>query len=472
MQLGSVRRFLFVLLFALSAFGARSEAPADSEFAVKSWDSADGLPNSPITALARTADGYMWIGTRAGLARFDGARFVTLTTNTAPALGNQSISYLLADRTSELWVGTQGGIVARRKDGKFVQIPLTDRLKRIPITSLAQESDGTLWVATQGAGLVRCRESQYDFFGTTNGLPGNVVSQLTADKQGKLWAIAGSKLITLEQGHWEVPAGLPSLNGELVALSPSRDGGLWVGTTFPQLLSGRGGTVNKLKEGKWESELSPYLWAQDTVFTRLTRLLEDRNGRLWAGTPGAGVFVWDAESKWWPLATSGAMAQLDCSAFGSDGEDGMWIGTMLGELYLARHRPVKTLHLPSVAEKNILNNVCITRDGAAWVGTDGAGLYRLQDGQFTHYGEEQGLTNGHIGVVFEDSRTNLWVGTWSGLFRWNAGRFIAAPGPRPLRDVVLTLCEDRDGAIWAGTGGGARGQAAGVDRDPRADVRG
>src|SRR5262249_26825354 len=158
-------------------------------------------------------------------------------------------------------------------------------------------------------------------------------------------------------------------------------------------LTGRGGMVFKLKDGRWDTDLAPYLWAQDTVFTRLTGLIEDRDGRLWVGTPGAGIFVWEAESKWRRLATSGSLAQLDCSALGSDGEAGMWVGTTLGELHQARHRPVRTLHLPAVAERNILNNVCVTRDGSTWVGTDGAGLFRLRGGEVTRYGEEQGLAS-------------------------------------------------------------------------------
>jgi streptogramin lyase len=151
----------------------------------------------------------------------------------------------------------------------------------------------------------------------------------------------------------------------------------------------------------------------------------------------------------------------------------MWAGTTGGQLLQIRHRPVRTLHLPVAAEKNVLLNACVAHDGGVWVGTDGAGLFRYRNAQFERYAEEQGLPSGHIGVILEDSHTNLWVGTWGGLFRMEGERFQPVPGPAALRQVVLALCETREGDMWAGTGAGvvrlgpreakAYGQAEGVD---------
>jgi ligand-binding sensor domain-containing protein/signal transduction histidine kinase len=439
------------------------------EFLVRSWDNQDGLPSAAVRAIARTPDGYLWAGTEKGLARFDGARFVTLTTNNRPALGDNRISSLCVDGAGELWVGSQRGTLALRHKGIFEPAPLNERWQGVSISALAQLPDGVLWLATRGAGMARCRNGHYDFFTATNGLPSNDVSQLAADKQGTLWAIAGTALVRYGEQTTPQP---PPLDGELVALAPSAHGGLWVATTFPQPLRNRGGRVFKLKDGRWEAELTPYLWPQDTVFARVTALLEDQDGRLWVGTPGAGLFYWEA-GKWQRLAPEGPLAQLDCTCLAVDGEGTVWAGTTGGQLLQVRLRPVRTLHLPVTAEKNVLMNACVTHDGSVWVGTDGAGVFRYRDEQFDNYAEGQGLPSGHIGVILEDSRTNLWVGTWAGLFRREGERFQPVPGPAALRQVVLALCEDREGTMWAGTGGGVvrlgpheskvYGQAEGVD---------
>src|SRR5215470_15867789 len=72
---------------------ANAEEAALPEFLIRSWDNEDGLPSAPVRAVARTPDGYLWIGTDQGLARFDGVRFVTLTTNDT-SLGDNRITSL------------------------------------------------------------------------------------------------------------------------------------------------------------------------------------------------------------------------------------------------------------------------------------------------------------------------------------------------------------------------------------------
>lgn len=463
---------LLCLGFCWSGGLSRSHATDKTtlpDFLVRSWDNQDGLPSAPVRAIARTPDGYLWVGTEKGLARFDGVRFLVLTTNNRPALGDNRISSLCVDATGDLWVGSQRGTLARRHRGMFEPVPINQQLQGNCITGFALQTNGALWLSTQGAGMARWREGKYEFFTASNGLPSNDVSQIVSDRQGILWAVAGATLV--RYGEQEAPKP-PPLGSELVALAPGSDGGLWVATTFPQSLRNRGGRVFKLKDGRWEAELTPYLWPQDTIFARVTSMLEDHGGRLWVGTPGAGLFYWEA-GQWQRLAPEGPLAQLDCACLALDGEGTVWAGTTGGQLLQIRRRPVRTLHLPVVAEKNVLLNAFVAHDGSVWVGTDGAGLFRYRDAQFERYAEEQGLPSGHIGVILEDSRTNLWVGTWEGLFRREGERFQPVPGPDALRQVVLALCEDREGTMWVGTGGGVvrlgsneakvYGRAEGVD---------
>jgi len=137
---------------------------------------------------------------------------------------------------------------------------------------------------------------------------------------------------------------------------------------------------------------------------------------------------------------------------------------------------VTTLPAEPGAEQNIFLTACVTRDGSAWGGTDGSGVFRWRDGTLMRYGAGQGLTNLQVAVLFEDRHTNLWAGTWGGLFRFNpeieaersggatsasasisgltGGKFEPVPGPPALRGIVLALMEDRQGYLWAGTDGG------------------
>jgi signal transduction histidine kinase/streptogramin lyase len=110
--------------------------------------------------------------------------------------------------------------------------------------------------------------------------------------------------------------------------------------------------------------------------------------------------------------------------------------------------------LPADASQNVVLTVCATHDGSLWAGTEGAGIFRWRQDELTSYGAEQGLENLHISALFEDNRSNLWVGTAGGLFRLRSDRFEPVEGSPALQTAVMSLFEDRRGHVWAGTRGG------------------
>ncbi|RPH37784.1 hypothetical protein EHM92_01780, partial [bacterium] len=120
-------RVLLVISLVWGAWAADSWAgtwPRGSEKAVsqyvhQQWQTQDGLPRNTVTAVAQTADGYIWLGTKAGLVRFDGQRFTLFDKNSTPAFLSNDIWTLLATPDSTLWVGTNGGGLVRVKGNSF-----------------------------------------------------------------------------------------------------------------------------------------------------------------------------------------------------------------------------------------------------------------------------------------------------------------------------------------------------------------
>jgi ligand-binding sensor domain-containing protein len=198
--------------------GQRTVLPG---FLLRSWDSEDGLPASRVQAIAQTDDGYLWIATTHGLARFDGVRFQILDTNNTPALGDNRITSLLLSRSGDLWVGTEGGYLSRRRGGVFERISLENTPRGFRINSLTEDHDTVLWIGTRGGGVARWCQGKSDWFsvgGRTNS-PDNDVSQIITDRQGRLWAIANEKLATYANGtnvifpeirYWKNPQALNS----------------------------------------------------------------------------------------------------------------------------------------------------------------------------------------------------------------------------------------------------------------------
>src|ERR1039458_6010343 len=99
--------------------GFAVETTVLQEVVLRNWDLDDGLPSARINAVARTSDGYLWLATQKGLARFDGARFVSFDTSNPPGMADDRASCLLLDKRGDLWSGTYGGTLLKREGQVF-----------------------------------------------------------------------------------------------------------------------------------------------------------------------------------------------------------------------------------------------------------------------------------------------------------------------------------------------------------------
>src|ERR1700731_1697595 len=112
------------------------------------WQEQQGLPQNTVQAMTRTKDGYLWLGTLAGVARFDGVHFTVFDSSNTPQIKASYITAFLEDRNGDLWVGVQGGGLALFRDGQFRPFPEEDSLRSDDIRSLAETPDGSLWIGT------------------------------------------------------------------------------------------------------------------------------------------------------------------------------------------------------------------------------------------------------------------------------------------------------------------------------------
>src|SRR5438034_2134217 len=148
------------LLFLLLLGGCGSALALDSrrelsQFSHEVWLTENGLPQNTVHSIAQTPDGYIWIGTEEGLARFDGVRFTVFDRQNTPELKSNYIRTLLADPKGVLWIGTAEGLV-RLLDGKFTVFTTNEGLPSNTIQALYQDREGNLWVATAtGLGLFK-----------------------------------------------------------------------------------------------------------------------------------------------------------------------------------------------------------------------------------------------------------------------------------------------------------------------------
>lgn len=443
---------------ALISFTAGQSGARD--FVVHDWDLDEGLPSTCINSFIRTKDGYVWLATQHGLVRFDGNRFVTFRTESAPALKDNRVSSLAADPGKGFWVGTVNGSVARFDDGRITSVDLGNATQGKRINSMTADAAANLWVATAGAGLIWRKADKVVTITTTNGLPSLDVWQVLTDRQGRLWYVTSpGKVGWLEGDQCHDLEVVDPLPDSIRVLAPARDGGFWLAAFNEPNMGTR---ILKLKDGLVREETQSYPWQQKSERGRPGALLEDDGGNLWCGTSGEGVFLRPPSGQWRPMVTDLPMLHAEVLCLMQDEGESVWVGTRTSGLHQSVPRPLLALRLPAACSANVLLTVCVRHDGSVWGGTDGAGVFRWTDSQVAGFGEAQGLSGMEVCALFEDSRSNLWAGTSAGLYQFRNARFEAA-GSAASRGRITALYEDRRGGVWAGTARGLVGIEGATD---------
>lgn len=428
-----------------------AEAPdAETSFTVRSWGVRDGLPAEEITGLARTPDGFLWIGISQGLIRFDGDRFVLLTTNTTPALGDNRVTSLLADEKGDLWVGTEGGTVARRHQNVLTRVALADSLRANAIGGLVEDPGRGVWVLSP-AGIARLTATNCDMIPSTNASILKLASRGLDAVENRFWCLTPRYAFGYRDGEWQILDPFQRNGARLLSICPRRAGGAWVGVSSDGMFV-RAGQVYQFKDGAMQIAMEPYPWPGDSLRTSVQAIWEDRHGRVWVGTSGSGVFFWTQSKGWQPLTTDGVLANAVVTQIIEDSEGFLWIATQGGGLHQVSERAVTTLLLPEQARQAVIQTVCASHDGSLLVGTDGGGVFNWRDGAFEPM--NAGLGDPYVRALFEDSRSNLWAGTRTGLYRWAASQFVPANTVTPFNRTMNCIGEDGAGHVWFSGGAG------------------
>jgi len=474
----------FFLLLRLAGNGWAATA---GDYLIDVWSGESGLPNSSVTAIAQTPDGYLWVGTYNGLARFDGVRFVTFDPFTVPELANARVRRLFVDAAGTLWVNTFDGSLTSYRSGKFklewkgdgspdawvTAVSLrTNRLMFLLHTGELIERGGMTangapaWqtlrspgfssgatVVEDGAGMVwgRGRDQKlWRFDGKSfqtlppdSGLQGQVINYLTTDMRGRVWVGTDKELACWESGRFvnETPTnGEPVLN--VANLSFASNGDAWV---FAE------NRVRKAHGRQWILEPE----ATRGIFVgRLERLgvQEDRAGGSWIYHYGKGLFHVRADGRTRQLATEENFPGERVDCFFVDREGNLWAGVDRGGLVRLRERRFTVMLPGNEVMTKAAVSVAEDAGGAIWVGTFGGGLYRWNQGVWNSFAQPDVLQRGFVFSVFPTGADQLWLSAGEeDLYFFNQGKFqLISPPVHGIKSLLL----GRDGRLWIGTKSG------------------
>jgi ligand-binding sensor domain-containing protein/signal transduction histidine kinase/DNA-binding response OmpR family regulator len=445
----------------------------------------DGLSQNSVLSVAQDRQGFMWIGTAAGLNRYDARNFKVYRSASTPSTGlmNDYILTLLADKKDRLWVGTEGGLfLYDRKLDMFAPAleppEKSNNASNFRIRAIYEDGRGRIWAGSQvGLYIIvdTVKLSKPLYFPLENNIKELEIKSIKEDKLGNLW-VSGNENIyriglqfgrrSVEKFNIEQP-GKSEQDLSCTSIEEDSDGRLWFGTANAGLF------------GYNETDRSFFRTAAaDDPTIRLPhdyirKLKVDKTGRLWIGTQ-EGLCVWNPGSE--KLKTfrhipgdRNSLTQNSIYDICFDRAGNLWTGTYYGGVNISysRNTPFKTIQAGDGGKglsNNVISSLISNPKGGLWIATDGGGLnYRdaateVFKNYFFNVNDDRSIGSNLVKTIYRDSKGRLWIGTHAGglnLLDSANGRFTrirkARRGNGICSNDIVQIREDRFGKFWIGS---------------------
>lgn len=450
------------------------------------WGTEDDLPSSTVTAIAQTPDGYLWIGTYDGLARFDGTRFVSFDPVSQPELSQPRVQGLFLDAQGTLWINTFRGGLTSYRNGIFHQ-ELPDQptfdlhttlvasssnrvvfvtqygevLSRDPVQTNSQwqvvvpppdsrpifqcrGGDGKLWFLARDGHILQFFDGEFAALPEDGGLAGRHINTLVADAQGQVWAGAENEIARWDGRQFESKN---PTNGEAalqpLLLFPTRSGAIWVLD---------GDRLRKLVGRAWVAEAVKWRGLLGPASGRVMGMHEDRDGGVWFNHYGNGLFHITPDGQYQRLTTADDLPGDRVGAWFQSNDGGIWVGMSQGGLARLRDRHFHSLGVAEGLSARTALSVCEDTNGTVWIGTGGGGLCVWSNGLLTRF---KIGTSAAANFVFSIAPRagGAWLSAAEGedLYQFTNGQV-----RRVTWDVhgIKCMLTDHAGRMWLGTKSG------------------
>lgn len=408
--------------------GAAREVEESPEFLLQVWQVEDGLPHNIVRRIMQDRNGYLWLGTAGGLARFDGARFREVPLSFVPPHRIPSVRTVIEEPDGTLLLLVGATNLVRFRDGQFTPHPAMDELGDRHFTTILAERDGVLWAAYANGEVRRWENDRIESFARADGLNGGRFISFARSGTGEIWIASGTFLGRYEAGRL-VP--VERRVGERLRIVSARAGGLWI-SSARRLQRFQSGAFTTLAEGPSWRDLG-----------RVEVMFEDRDGALWIGTRKHGLLRY-GEGRLLRVPTS----HTQVIAISQDAEGSVWAGTRGGGLNRLRRKAFQVYDAKSGLAEDVSFAICQDAEGAMWFANYGGGLARLRSGKVEDVTPRLRLPEGARAMsVCADAETNIWAGTFDGIYRFPPDQPELARRVQELGARALLV--SRGGDVWA-----------------------
>lgn len=461
-------------------------------FQVDNWTVEQGLPDSSVTAIAQTSDGYLWVGTYNGLARFDGINFVTFDPENTPALAHARVRQLFLDRQGALWINTFDGSLTRMQGGKFY---------REWTAKVQDDRDNTLVGSTSNSIAIVLDRGEI-FQKDLSASPGEGWIQIALPNRNLLTAQTDAgqclawfngrperswvkRLWRLEQNHFQPVAEVMPLQGRRIRhIAPVAAERYWLGTdealyfwdgkefadVTPTNAAGKmdfsylcptpdggvwaiaNGSLLRIS-GRQILRTVPELDHSFSKFGQRFDMNRDPAGGVWLHDSGRGIIHVSVDGVVTRIKTDAKGLNDRVTCLFADREGNWWVGFELAGLARIREARFRQPLLPGDDAGRSFRAVCSDADGAVWIGSVGGGLIGVGDFGGTNYRFAGDAPRGSVVSCSADNKGRLWVSAAGENLMVRQNGVFSAITP-PVRNVKVIHAARSSDKIWAGTRNG------------------
>jgi signal transduction histidine kinase/CheY-like chemotaxis protein/ligand-binding sensor domain-containing protein len=471
---------LFLLLL-FAVFPARSQVRS-LEFT--HINTGNGLSNSTIECIFKDSRDFLWFGTRDGLNRYDGIKFVVYRNNTndSASVSDNYIRSIFEDSKHNLWIGTANGLdKLDQRTNKFTRYFFKSSdptsLSDNTITQIFEDSRNNLWISTAaGLNLYDQRLNNFKRFvhhpDQITSIASNQVDCVFEDKQGRVWVGTdkGLELFDVRKEEFKLYLNKSTdADNSIKIIRQDLLGNLWLGTE-----NGGVSRFNPTEQSFVDfkhHDGDPASLGSNMVLA----MLIDKAGKLWVGCVNGGLNLFDAQTGKFtnfhpePQNTA-SLSQETVSVITQDEAGNLWLGTHRGGINVYVPNAAKfQLYRQGINNNSLIYNdvktFCEDADGQIWIGTDGGGmnLFDRRTNSFKRFNhdpkQKNSLSANAVLDIYEDRNGNVWIGTWNGglnLLNKKTGNFTCFknnPHDRSTisANFVQKIFEDSEGNLWVGT---------------------
>ena len=361
-----------------------SVATAKAQYRFDQWTADDGLPQNSVYSIAQTSDGYLWLATVDGLARFDGVRFTVFNKSNSPGIINNRFTALFEDTRGALWAGTEQSGMVRYHHGRFDNFSAGEGARINWIGGTADDN-----------GLIFISQSKVSNFSDRGSSP----------FEPQTYRFDAAQVLQQKNVRLYCESDTCYVNGRRLSFSPAED--------LPEY---------KLKAAARTA--NGEFW----LLTDRRELVRVENGKV-VRTFNAGDGL--------PKIPLEFIAGAKTSLISWDGKDSLWLTdleTMRNELLLRMPADARAetgdIYPPFLEGESVFQSSYQDGEGNLWFGTLRAGVYRARKQIVKTFSTAEGLTDNNVYPLFENDGGGVLVGTTSGLFNLQNDLFVPVESPR------------------------------------------